>query len=327
MSAITPTVATSATHIGPLVDGAIGLRRCAVPADFDGWIQSVVRRVDSTLDRRLSTSVDEANRLVEAMRYATLGGGKRIRALLCHASGAMCGALDESLDEVGAAIEMVNAFTLVHDDLPAMDNDVLRRGRATVHVRYDEATAILVGDALQTQAFLTLCEVDLPSERRSALIHELAIAMGPEGVAGGQMIDLMNVGRSMILSELERMHRMKTGALISAAVRMGALCSVGDDPDHGHLFGELDAYSAAIGLAFQIVDDLLDVTSDTVTLGKTAGKDGAADKPTYVSLLGMDACRGLVEQLRRDAHAALEPLGTRAAYLRLLADRVVDRIT
>jgi farnesyl diphosphate synthase len=220
---------------------------------------------------------------------------------------------------------MIHVYSLVHDDMPAMDDDALRRGKPTVHVQYDEATALLVGDALQSQAFvaLTADKNGLSAVQQAALTRELAIASGSVGMAGGQAIDLDSVGRKLSRPELETMHRKKTGALLRAAVRMGALC--GEAPDAA-VMSALDAYSAAVGLAFQVVDDILDVTADSATLGKTAGKDAKDDKPTYVSIIGLDASRELAAQLGRDAHAAIAPFGPRAARLGELADLVVNRV-
>ncbi len=261
------------------------------------------------------------------MHYATLGGGKRIRAMLCHAAGALHAAPLMVLDDLGAAIEMIHACTLVHDDLPAMDNDVLRRGKPTVHVQFGEATAILVGDALQTQAFLTLMEVDVASRYRVILARELARAIGATGAAGGQMIDLAHVGQSMSLPQLVQMHRMKTGAVIRAAVRMGALCSVPDDQGHAALYESLDRYGFAVGLSFQVVDDILDVTTDSPALGKTTGKDAQAGKPTCVSVMGLEDARRFAMRLHQDALAALQPLGPPAMQLAELASFAVNRIS
>jgi farnesyl diphosphate synthase len=290
----------------------------------DAWFKNVVDGVERTLDTCLPVAETGDTRLLEAMRYATLGGGKRIRPLLCHAAGVACGAPKDALDAVSAALEMIHAGSLVHDDLPAMDNDILRRGKPTVHVKYDEATAILVGDTLQAQAFLTLSESPLPAERRTAVIRELAAAIGPFGVAGGQFIDLQNVGRSMTLERLEQMHLMKTGALIRASLRMGALCILPEDEDDASTYSILAEYGHAIGLAFQIGDDILDVTRSSAALGKTAGKDAARNKPTYVSTLGLDASRTLVRHLRHRAIAALRPLGINGCQLRLIACRIAN---
>ena len=295
--------------------------------DFSNWMTAIRIRTEDALDFNLAAPGVVPDRLHQAMRYAALGGGKRIRPLLCHAAGAVVGAAPEALDAAAAALEMIHVYSLVHDDMPAMDNDVLRRGKPTVHVRYDEATAMLVGDALQSQAFATLSDAPLPAQQRIALVRELAQAAGSLGMAGGQEIDLMSVGARLSRAELEQMHRMKTGAMFLAAVRMGALCGL--NPGHGGdrlLHKALDGYARAIGLAFQVVDDILDVTSDAATLGKTAGKDQQADKPTYVSLLGLPAARALAQQLHDNGRAALEPLGSRAGLLNKLADLVIERV-
>ncbi|MES2250552.1 MAG: farnesyl diphosphate synthase [Pseudomonadota bacterium] len=288
-------------------------------------MHDAVRRTEHALAAGLPPAETLPTHLHEALRYAALGGGKRIRPLLCQAAGALVDAPPDTLDATGAAIEMVHVYSLVHDDLPAMDDDDLRRGKPTVHVAYDEATAILVGDALQAQAFLTLSELPLPAERRIALVRELAQAAGSRQLVGGQAIDLQSAGRSLSQPALEQMHRMKTGALIRAAVRMGAQCGVADVPANAALYRALDDYSSAIGLAFQVVDDILDATSDTATLGKTAGKDAYDDKATCVSMLGLDASRTLARTLNARAHAALAPFGERAAQLGQLADLVVQR--
>lgn len=294
--------------------------------DFSSWMSAVLERTEQALDRYLPTTEQAPARLHEAMRYAVMGGGKRVRPLLCHAAGEALGAPVAALDAAGAAIEMIHVYSLVHDDLPSMDNDALRRGKPTVHVRYDDATGLLVGDALQSQAFITLGAPEVPVAQRAALVAELAMASGSLGMAGGQAIDLASVGLKLSREQLETMHRLKTGALLRAAVRLGAIC--GEATDKGESEGHraaLDAYADAIGLAFQVVDDILDVTADSVTLGKTAGKDAMADKPTYVSILGLDASRELARSLRADAHRALEPFGDKARRLAQLADLVVER--
>jgi farnesyl diphosphate synthase len=258
------------------------------------------------------------------MRYAVLGGGKRVRPLLVHAAGELTGASAQAVEAASAALEMIHVYSLVHDDMPAMDDDALRRGKPTVHIQYDEATALLVGDALQSQAFIALTAEGngLSDRQQAALVRELAVASGSVGMAGGQAIDLESVGRKLSRPELETMHRKKTGALLRASVRMGALA--GDEPG-ADVLAALDQYAAAVGLAFQVVDDILDVTADSATLGKTAGKDAQHDKPTYVSIIGLDASRELAAQLGRDAHAAIQPFGARAQRLAELADLVVNR--
>lgn len=297
---------------------------------FNDWMKDVQARTESALDRYLPSATQVPERLHEAMRYAALGGGKRVRPLLCHAAGEALGAPLEALDAAAAALEMIHVYSLVHDDLPSMDNDAMRRGKPTVHVQYDDATGLLVGDALQTQAFLTLCDEAIPAARRAGLVAELAHASGSLGMAGGQAIDLASVGLKLSREQLENMHRLKTGALLRAAVRLGALCggpvADGNDKAAGQAaLAALDVYANAIGLAFQVVDDILDVTADSATLGKTAGKDAAADKPTYVSILGLDASRDLARQLQAEANQALLPFGARAKRLSELAELVVQR--
>ncbi|HEX7683648.1 MAG TPA: farnesyl diphosphate synthase [Trinickia sp.] len=292
---------------------------------FEEWMRAVLARVETALERYLPESAQAPARLHEAMRYAVLGGGKRVRPLLVHAAGELTGARPEALEAASAALEMIHVYSLVHDDMPCMDDDALRRGKPTVHVQYDEATALLVGDALQSQAFVALTdEAALDARTQAALVRELAFASGSLGMAGGQAIDLASVGLTLTRPQLETMHRMKTGALLRASVRMGALA--GAAPDEAALKA-LDAYAAAVGLAFQVVDDILDVTTDSATLGKTAGKDAKDGKPTYVSIIGLDASRALAAQLRRDAHDALAPFGEPARRLAELADLVVNRVS
>ena len=262
-------------------------------------------------------------RLHDAMRYAVLGGGKRVRPLLAFAAGEVCGAAVERVQHAAAAVELIHAYSLVHDDMPTMDNDALRRGKPTVHVEFDEATALLAGDALQSLAFDILASTPLADDAASQLkmVQLLAQAAGSRGMAGGQAIDLASVGKPLDLTELEFMHIHKTGALIRASVLLGAQC--GSIPDATRT--ALDHYAKCIGLAFQVVDDVLDAETPTATLGKTAGKDAANNKPTYVSLLGAARARELAQELRADAHAALAGLGAPAARLRQLADFVVER--
>ncbi|GLU32224.1 polyprenyl synthetase family protein [Trinickia caryophylli] len=292
---------------------------------FEEWMRAVLARVESALEHYLPAAGTEPARLHEAMRYAVLGGGKRVRPLLAHAAGELTSAQPKALEAASAALEMIHVYSLVHDDMPCMDDDALRRGKPTVHVQYDEPTALLVGDALQSQAFVALTdETVLDARQQAALVRELAFASGSLGMAGGQAIDLASVGLTLSRPQLETMHRMKTGALLRASVRMGALA--GSTPDAAAMRA-LDAYAAAVGLAFQVVDDILDVTTDSATLGKTAGKDAKDGKPTYVSIIGLDASRALAAQLRRDAHEALAPFGARAQRLAELADLVVNRVS
>ena len=291
---------------------------------IERWVKSIVQRTEVALAAYLPPAESSPETLHEAMRYATLGGGKRVRALLCHAAGELVGAAPSVLDGAASAIEMIHAYSLVHDDLPAMDNDLLRRGQPTVHVRYGEAMAILVGDALQAQAFAVIADSPASATQRVALIQELAKASSSLGLVGGQAIDLASVGIILPRDELERMHRMKTGALLRAAVFMGAHC--GPAPLASDMLVALDEYQQSVGLAFQVVDDILDVTMDAATLGKTPGKDAQDHKPTYVSLLGLDASRELARQLGERAHAALAPLGAAAVHLDALVDMVVNRV-
>jgi farnesyl diphosphate synthase len=284
----------------------------------------VQARMEGTLSRLLPSAHVAPARLHEAMRYAALEGGKRVRPLLAFAAGEVTRAPSEKVEIAAAAVELIHAYSLVHDDLPCMDDDVLRRGKPTVHVEYDEATALLVGDALQALAFQLLADHRLASDatRQLEMVKLLAVAAGSRGMAGGQQIDLESTGKTLTLPELEVMHIHKTGALIRAAVLLGAACG---EPLAEAERAQLDHYAKAIGLAFQVVDDLLDAEASTATLGKTAGKDSRQGKSTYVSLLGVHRTRELAEQLRADAHAALESLGARAARLSSLADFVVLR--
>ena len=294
----------------------------AVP--FDHWVTDSGTRFDDAAQRTLPRAEEVPTRLHEAMRYAVLDGGKRVRPLLVYAAGDVTEAEGDALDRAALAVEFVHAYSLVHDDMPCMDNDVLRRGKPTVHVKFDEATAMLAGDALQAEAFKVLADGSLPAPQTAALIRELAHASSTSGMCGGQAIDLAAVGTTPTIAELERMHRMKTGALLKAAVLMGALSG------RASLLTEctreaLSRYGDAIGLAFQIVDDLLDVEASTAELGKTAGKDAEQDKPTYVSLLGAEAARAWSLRLRAQALQAVEGLGSSAQRLRELADFVVCR--
>jgi len=258
------------------------------------------------------------------MRYTVLGGGKRVRPLLVHAAGQLAGADPERLDRVACAVELIHAYSLVHDDLPCMDDDVLRRGKPTVHVEYDEATALLVGDALQALAFQTLAEAPLcdDSAAQMAMITLLARASGSRGMAGGQAIDLDAVGKQLSREELEFMHIHKTGALIRASVLLGAQCGT---PLAADDLARLDHYGKLVGLLFQVVDDILDAQADTATLGKTAGKDADHNKPTYVTLLGMSDARALAESLLANARGAIAPFGEQAARLDELASFIVHR--
>lgn len=286
-----------------------------------GTIQA---RMETALQRFLPAPKIVPERLHQAMHYAVLGGGKRVRPLLAFAAGELTQADPARVEVVAAAVEMIHAYSLVHDDLPCMDNDTLRRGRPTCHVEFDEATALLAGDALQPLAFQLLAEHAVADDAAAQLemLRILALASGSRGMAGGQAIDLASVGKTLSLPELEFMHIHKTGALIRAAVVLGARC--GRRLDAGEL-ERLERYAKTVGLAFQVVDDVLDCAASTATLGKTAGKDAAQAKPTYVSILGLARARALAEELRAEAHAALAPFGARAARLGELADFIVLR--
>lgn len=290
---------------------------------FTEWMAVTQDRAETALGRFLPSGDSIPARLHEAMRYATLGGGKRVRPLLAHAAGELTGATPEALDVVGCAVEMIHAYSLVHDDLPCMDDDVLRRGRPTCHVEFDEATALLVGDSLQTMAFELLASQPLGNpQQQLEMIALLAHASGSRGMAGGQAIDLGSVGKPLTQPELELMHALKTGALIRAAVLLGALAG---QPLSTNERSNLDRFAKRAGLLFQVVDDILDCTASTATLGKTAGKDEAADKPTYVALLGLEKARAYADELRADARDALAIFGDRATRLNQLADFICHR--
>jgi farnesyl diphosphate synthase len=295
----------------------------SAPQDFQAWMKAVQADAEMALDRFLPPATQVPTKLHEAMRYTALGGGKRVRPLLVHASGALFGADADALARAASAVEMIHVYSLVHDDMPCMDDDDLRRGKPTVHVAYDEATALLVGDALQAQAFEVLAgTTTVPAARTVTMLRLLAEAAGSKGMCGGQAIDLDSVGLSLTLEQLERMHQLKTGAMLRVSVLLGALA--GRDLA-SHEQEALAAYSRAIGLAFQVVDDILDATADSATLGKTAGKDAADNKPTYVSILGLEPSKALAEQLRQQAHDALAPFGEQALRLREIADLIVQR--
>lgn len=288
------------------------------------WMAGIQKRTEAALAAALPAPTIAPQRLHEAMRYAVLGGGKRVRPLLAHAAGELVGGTPEDVDRVACAVELIHAYSLVHDDMPCMDDDVLRRGKPTVHVEYDEASALLVGDALQTLAFQVLAEKPIGQSApvQLEMLAQLALASGSRGMAGGQAIDLAAVGRKLGREELEFMHIHKTGALIRAAVLLGA--RTGSMPDEAAL-ARLDRYAKIVGLLFQVVDDILDAEADTATLGKTAGKDADHDKPTYVSLLGLTEARRLAEEMLAEARAALADFGPRALRLEQLADYVAHR--
>ncbi|MCQ4348340.1 (2E,6E)-farnesyl diphosphate synthase [Pseudomonas stutzeri] len=282
-------------------------------------------RVDAALDALLVAPRPELERLYRAMRYSVINGGKRVRPLLAYAACETLGGAAERADGVACAVELIHAYSLVHDDLPAMDDDDLRRGQPTTHIAFDEACAILAGDGLQALAFEVLADAGRnpqDADTRLAMVAALGRAAGPAGMVGGQAIDLGSVGVQLDQAALETMHRHKTGALIEASVRLGALASGRSDATS---LAALQAYARAIGLAFQVQDDILDVESDTATLGKTQGKDQAHAKPTYPALLGLDAAKAYAIELRDQALAALQPFDARADALRQLACYIVER--
>ncbi len=290
---------------------------------FPDWMSHIQSRTETALDAALPGADIAPARLHAAMRYATLGGGKRVRALLCHAAGALTNARAEPLDTAASSLELIHAYSLVHDDLPCMDDDTLRRGKPTCHIEFDEATALLVGDALQTLAFELLAGATSHAPATQLkMIEILARASGSRGMAGGQAIDLQSVGKQLDLTELEFMHIHKTGALIRAAVLLGALS--GEALEKRDL-ARIEHFGNCIGLLFQVVDDILDASASTATLGKTAGKDAANNKPTYVTLLGLPRAREHAAELQREALAAIEPFGTRAQRLTELTHYIISR--
>jgi len=291
-------------------------------ADFDGWARQQLSRVERALETWVPGEAPAG--LGEAMRYGVLDGGKRLRPLLVLAACEAVAGQDEAAVRAAVAVELIHAYSLIHDDMPCMDNDVLRRGKPTVHVQFGEAQAMLAGDAMQALAFEVLTpDSGVPPALQARLVSLLARSAGHAGMAGGQAIDLASIGRPLPENDLRDMHRRKTGALLQASVLMGAACG----PCSPGAWQGLRDYGAAVGLAFQVVDDILDVTQASETLGKTAGKDQNHNKPTYVSALGLDAARAHAEALRQQAQEALRKsgLGGSAAMLGVLADKVVER--
>ncbi|MGE5522124.1 MAG: polyprenyl synthetase family protein [Rhodospirillaceae bacterium] len=295
-----------------------------IAPDFQSWVASRQQHVEHVLASTLPAADIAPQRLHAAMRYAVMGGGKRVRPLLAYAAGEVARAPEDRVTIAGCAVEIIHAYSLVHDDLPCMDDDVLRRGKPTVHVEYDEATALLVGDALQSLAFQLLVEHRLATDAEDQLemVKLLATAAGSRGMAGGQAIDLEAVGKTLTVPELEFMHIHKTGALIRASVLLGAYCG---EQLHKDEIKALDSYAKLVGLAFQVVDDVLDAEAPTATLGKTAGKDAEQNKPTYVSALGLARSKAFAEELREQALSAIAQFGDRALRLQQLADFIVLR--
>jgi geranylgeranyl pyrophosphate synthase len=288
------------------------------------FLESCAARTEVALDQRLPPAGTLPERLHEAMRYSVLGGGKRLRPGLVHATGAALGVLPELLDAPACAVEIIHAYSLIHDDLPAMDDDDLRRGKPTCHKAFGEAVAILAGDALQALAFEVLvAEERLPAAARVAMVRLLAEACGSVGMAGGQAIDLAAVGQDLSMTELERMHRYKTGALIRASVLLGAFAAGCDPGDPRHV--ALARFGEEIGLAFQIRDDVLDVLGETAVIGKPQGSDAARGKPTYPAIIGLEASTRLAVAHCDRALAALDGFDARANPLRALARYVTER--
>ena len=292
--------------------------------DFDRWSTDRLAQVEQALDNWVHAEAPAG--LGDAMRYAVLDGGKRLRPLLVLAACEAVGGNQQAALRAACAVELIHAYSLVHDDLPCMDNDVLRRGKPTVHVKFGEAEALLAGDALQALAFelLTPDDAGVPPAMQALMCRLLARSAGADGMAGGQAIDLQSVGRKLDEAALRDMHQRKTGALLQASVELGAACA--PSPLQGASAEALRRYGAAVGLAFQVVDDILDVTADSTQLGKTAGKDAASDKPTYVSLMGLDGARAHADVLLAEAEAALAGAGLPdVTLLGALARRLVLR--
>jgi farnesyl diphosphate synthase len=292
-------------------------------AAFNVWAGNKQKLIEGILDKHLPAANIVPERLHEAMRYSALGGGKRVRALLAYAAGEFCGADIEKVDIPAASVELIHAFSLVHDDMPCMDNDDLRRGKASTHKKYGDAMALLVGDALQSLAFQLISQdINLRSTQKIKMLHMLALASGSRGMAGGQAIDLESMGIPLTRAELETMHIHKTGALIRAAALLGAYSAYRPNDDK---VKAVDHFAKSIGLAFQVVDDILDTEADTQTLGKTAGKDAQHNKSTYVTILGLSAAKNLADELHANAMAALSFYGREADLLRHLANFITRR--
>lgn len=293
----------------------------AAEQDFSDWLVSKQVRVEQVIHSTLPPESLAPQALHSAMRYSVLGGGKRIRAMLCYATAELCGTDMSVADAAASAVELIHAYSLVHDDMPCMDDDDLRRGKPSCHKQYDDATALLVGDALQSLAFEVLSQPELCSQAHQQLnlLNILAKATGSTGMAGGQAIDLESVGKTLSQAGLESMHRLKTGALIQAAALLGAADGSLEE------VAAVEVFAANIGLAFQVVDDILDVEADTSTLGKTAGKDVNSNKPTYVTILGLQVAKLHAQKLYENAIAAIAPFGSKAQHLRALAGLITQR--
>jgi farnesyl diphosphate synthase len=294
------------------------------PDQFNTWVAQLQTRTEQVLFSNMPSAELTPSTLHTAMRYAVLGGGKRIRALLTYATAEFFSVPTPQVDIAAAAVELIHAFSLVHDDMPCMDNDDLRRGKPATHKQFGDATALLVGDALQTLAFEWLASdrCVVPAAQKVQLLYTLAVATGSVGMAGGQSIDLESTNQQLSIAQLEQMHQYKTGALIRAAALLGAYSASQADAQK---LRAIETYIRAIGLAFQVVDDILDAEADTATLGKTAGKDAAQNKSTYVSLIGLPAAKALAEDLYNRALSSLGSYGDEAYALRGLATLVTQR--
>jgi geranylgeranyl diphosphate synthase type II len=313
--------------------------KAAVPTlpaiDVTSLLKSGAALADSALERLLPSATTEPHSIHRAMRHSTFAGGKRLRPILCmEAARMVAGSLPEGAADLGAAIEMVHTYSLIHDDLPALDNDDLRRGQPTCHVIFGEAIAILAGDALQTLAFQTLAQLPAPAATIVEILREFSLAIGtgvggaiPPGMIGGQVMDIEGEGHKPTAELVDRIHRAKTGALITTSIVCGGLLGLGQSPSHTHIdtIARLRTFGEKAGLAFQIVDDILDVTQSSEQLGKTAGKDTAATKATWPAVFGIEQSRHDAAELIADAFAALSPFGEAAAPLKSLAQYLVDR--
>jgi geranylgeranyl pyrophosphate synthase len=296
-----------------------------MPHEFQSRLETYQKRVNAALDKYLPTEDPPEHKLAEAIRYSVIGGGKRIRPAMVYAAGEAMGVSTDLLDIPACAVEMIHAYSLVHDDLPAMDNDDLRRGRPTCHKAFDEATAMLAGDALQALAYEILAKDDheeLTPEHRIEMLSLLTEASGAHGMAGGQAVDLASVGKHLTLAQLEHMHRLKTGALIRASILLGGMCKQDVSKQEINLLSE---YALCIGLSYQIQDDILDVTSDTETLGKPQGSDEEQEKPTFPAIIGLEESRQRALQQHELALKILEPLDKKADSLRELSAYIVER--
>lgn len=303
--------------------GALEQMTTNTDTDFSAWSHERTRHFEWVAQTLLPQAGTTPKRLTGAMRYSVLGGGKRIRPLLCYAAGAVAHADPDVLDRAAYALELIHCYSLVHDDMPAMDNDTLRRGRPTVHVQYGEAEAMLAGDALQSEAFYALSQMKAAPEVVVRVLGTLSRAAGSRGMCGGQSLDLAMVGGHPDQASLSRMQAMKTGALIEAAVLMGAQCGCWEALTDAAKAG-LVCYARALGVAFQVVDDILDCTQDTATLGKTAGKDEKDDKPTWVSMLGLEGAKRRAAELRDEAESAVAMISADPAADRAAAGRLTE---